>query len=110
MDNVIKLQNGDVLTFVEKLKGKHVMKFQSLQGEAMSVQGQNDVSIDVNALTNSIYKMFDVLCIKIESNGKEVAPNLDYIEDLEIDDFNKVVEILSGYVEKIIDSADKKKD
>ena len=53
-----------------------------------------DVSIE--SYFDNLYKLFEVLCEKIETESGEVKPSIDYLENLDQDDFVKVEEYLIG--------------
>ena len=84
----IKLTNGDTVVFPDKLKGKHVMAIRSLQGSIVTTDG-SDTSMDVQAYFQHLYELFSVLCIEIKSD-KKVSPTLEYLEELDAEDFAKI--------------------
>lgn len=96
--NILKLSNGEVITFRDKYKGSHYRFFLSLAPKMYN----GDYSVIMEMLPFLVQKAVD-------NEGKEFKVNLDWYDDLKIEDANTVFNRLSKFAEVFETGAKKKK-
>lgn len=92
----LKLQCGDVVYFVDKVKGKHIRKMNKVMFGNQTIDLQNTAKLEVS-LTDAVdvAKYFDIFVEKIVSGDKEVPVTIDYLDELEAEDYFKVTDVLN---------------
>jgi hypothetical protein len=97
----------DKLYLPKKWKGKEVMATQKLMygDTTVSADGKN---INVGQLLINMPQLFPILCLKIEGKDKEVPVTVEYLEELDADDFLKVQKKISQAINQMNANEEKK--
>ena len=101
----IKLSNGDKVYLVAKLKGKEYRKIQRVQLSSATIE---DKMVDDKVIQAPKFDLasvadtalhFPTLCVRIVSGEKEVEPSIEYIDDLYVEDFNKITDEMENLLQ-----------
>lgn len=95
----LKLSNGDILTFVDKIKGKHIriMNSRMFDREVSMEEGRNLKNLKLNlSKVLDAGNYFDIYCEKIIREGKELPITISYLDDLDKVDYLTVMDVLDN--------------
>lgn len=104
----LKLSNGDTVHFFKKLKGREYRLIKARTADAFILDSSANSQFKAGQYMNIIAKCIDILTEKIETkSGKSVEATLDYFDDLDIEDADKVYTELEATVSKAMPSKKK---
>jgi hypothetical protein len=97
MEKQIKLSEHTV-ELVDRLTWGMVEKIRSSMAKALKVNGTNDFSVDASGLSEGKYIALEVTIAKItDKEGKEVAFSRDWMNDLSIEDGDKLMTAVNDF-------------
>ena len=101
----IKLSNGDKVYLVAKLKGKEYRKIQRVQLSSATIVDKmvddkvtQETKFDLANVADTALH-FPILCVRIVSGEKEVEPSIEYIDDLDYEDFKKIIDEIGNLLQ-----------
>ena len=96
---------GDKLYFLTSYKGKEYRKILEIQfGENAKVDASGNVEFNAGKLFASVPELFPVLCIDIVKGEDHITPSSEYLDELEVEDYQKVQEILTTKMGEVVGS------
>lgn len=95
----------DKLYFLTAFKGKEYRKVLSVQvGEDTTVNQNGEVEINASKLIASVVDLFPIFCVDIIRGEEHITPSVDYLDELDVDDYLEIQNILSDKMSEITSS------
>jgi len=84
------------LYFLTSYKGKEYKKILELQfGESTKIDSSGNAEFNAGKLFASIPQLFSIFCMDIVNGEEHIVPDIEYLDNLGVDDYVKIQEILT---------------
>ena len=95
----------DKLYFLSSYKGKEYRKILEIQfGDSAKIDASGKVEFNAGKLFASIPDLFPILCIDIVRAEEHISVNTEYLDMLEVGDYQKIQEILTTKMGEVVNS------
>ena len=96
---------GDKLYFLSSFKGKEYRKIMEIQfGEDTKMSAKGEVEFNAGKLFARVPDLFPVFCLDILRGEEHIAPNTEYLDNLEVDQYVKIQGILTDKMAEVANS------